>query len=153
MDNFESKRLQALADFDGGYNCAQSVFRQFCEEYGVSLALSTRIASGFGGGLKMAKTCGAVSGAIMSLGLIFGFEDTENSEVIEQMNNVTLQFLAGFKSKYNTTDCKEILGIDVSLPGNRMKAKESGVMQHMCPDCINTAMNLISIAIRNQINQ
>ncbi len=143
MISFEQKKLRAICDLENGFNCAQSVFRQFSQENGVPESVSLRIASGFGGGLKMAKTCGAVSGAIMSLGLIFGYENPEDQKTIDRMNEITLQFLDDFKKKYQTTDCKDLLGIDVSVPGNRQKARESGIMGLMCPDCINTAIDLV----------
>jgi C_GCAxxG_C_C family probable redox protein len=144
VKGFNEKRARAISDLEYGFNCAQSVFRQFSQEYGVSESISLKIASGFGGGLKMAKTCGAVSGAIMSLGLIFGYNEVDDQASIERMNGITLQFLEDFKNKYQTTDCKDLLGIDVSIPGNRQKAKESGVMGRMCPECICTAIELIS---------
>jgi C_GCAxxG_C_C family probable redox protein len=143
MEDFEKKKLRAVTDLSNGFNCAQAVFRQFSEDYGLPESISLKIASGFGGGLKMAKTCGAVSGAIMSLGLIYGYDNLEDLDKKDSMNGITLQFLNDFKNIFKTTDCKDLLGIDVSLPGNRQKAQESGVMARMCPDCVVTAIELI----------
>jgi C_GCAxxG_C_C family probable redox protein len=149
MDCFEKKKSEAIADLEKGFNCAQSVFRQFSKEHGVPETVSLKIASGFGGGLRMAKTCGAVSGAIMALGLMFGYDNVENQDDKERMNEITLQFLNDFKNKFKTTDCKDLLGIDVTIPGNRQIAYESGVIGRMCPDCIITAIDLISKVVKN----
>lgn len=142
--DYQQKKEQALKDLECGYNCAQSVLRQFSQEYGLQKELSTRIASGFGGGLRMAKTCGAVSGAIMTIGLMYGFENAEELARREKINRITIQFLDWFKQKFGTTECKDLLGIDVTLPGNRQIAEESGIMERMCPDCIGTAIDIIS---------
>ena len=61
----------ALSRFAEGFNCSQAVFSSYAE--GIDEATALKIASGFGGGMgRMAETCGAVTGAMMVLGLKFG---------------------------------------------------------------------------------
>ncbi len=51
-------------------NCAQTVLSTYCENFGLERILALRLAQGFGGGMGHAgKTCGAVTGAYMVLGL------------------------------------------------------------------------------------
>jgi len=64
--------LTAGADrgFKPGLNCAQSVLTAFSDDFDVEPAAAARIAAGFGGGIgHLQKTCGAVTGAVMVLGL------------------------------------------------------------------------------------
>ena len=64
------KVSHALSTFDSGFNCSQSVLTAFCNEFGLHDEPAFRIACGFGGGMgRMAKTCGAVTGAFMVIGL------------------------------------------------------------------------------------
>ena len=61
----------ALSRFAEGFNCSQAVFSAYAE--GIDEETALKIASGFGGGMgRMAGTCGAVTGAMMVLGLRFG---------------------------------------------------------------------------------
>ena len=51
-------------------NCAQTVITTFCEELGLDRAIALQVANGFGGGMgRTGRTCGAVTGAYMVLGL------------------------------------------------------------------------------------
>ena len=56
------------------YNCAQSVVVPFAKEAGIPEETAMRFAANFGGGMKMASVCGAVTGGLMVLGL-FGKDD------------------------------------------------------------------------------
>jgi hypothetical protein len=67
------KISHALSVFDSGFNCSQSVLTAFCNEFGLQDEPGFRIACAFGGGMgRMAKTCGAVTGAFMVIGLKYG---------------------------------------------------------------------------------
>ena len=67
----EAKRL-----FLEGYNCAQAVFCAFCDLTGVDVDAAARMASSFGGGMgRLREVCGAVSGALLALGMLRGYDD------------------------------------------------------------------------------
>ena len=53
-----------------GYNCAQAVSCACAGDCGVPSELVVKLATGFGAGMgRTQETCGAVSGAILALGL------------------------------------------------------------------------------------
>lgn len=59
--------------FLGGNNCAQSVLLSFAKDFGFSKELALKVSAGFGGGMgRVQGTCGAVTGAIMVLGIMKG---------------------------------------------------------------------------------
>ena len=68
----KAKELRAITTIH--YNCAQSVAVPFAEAVGISEDTACRMAANFGGGMKMASTCGALTGALMVLGLA-GLDD------------------------------------------------------------------------------
>ena len=74
------KSEKAAELFSQGFNCAQSVFAVFAEKYGISQELALKIGCGFGGGMRNAEICGAVSGALMVLGLKYGHYIAEDNE-------------------------------------------------------------------------
>ena len=64
---------EAAALFDQYSVCSQSVLVPFSEEFGLSKELALKIANGFGGGMaRRQEVCGAVTGAIMAIGLKYG---------------------------------------------------------------------------------
>ena len=67
-----AKELRALTV--PHYNCGQSVVIPFAEEAGLSEEKAMAICSNFGGGLKRASACGAITGGLVVLGL-FGIDD------------------------------------------------------------------------------
>lgn len=67
-----AKELRAITE--PHYNCAQSVLIPFVKELGISEQLAFDMGFNFGGGMKIASTCGAFTGALMALGL-FGVND------------------------------------------------------------------------------
>ena len=64
----EAKRLRAITDIH--YNCAQAVVLPFAKALGLPEKEIYDLAVHFGGGMKMGATCGAVTGALMALGLL-----------------------------------------------------------------------------------
>ena len=62
-----TKKELALEYHKRGYNCAQAVACAFCEEFGISEAEMYKIAEGFGLGMGMMDTCGALTGLFMHL--------------------------------------------------------------------------------------
>ena len=65
--------------FCKGYNCAQAVTVAFCDVTGLSEEFSARLASSFGGGMgRMREVCGAVSGMMTVLGLLYGYSQAGN---------------------------------------------------------------------------
>lgn len=48
-------------------NCAQSVLLSYSADFNMDEMTALKIASGFGRGMAMGKTCGAVTGAYMVL--------------------------------------------------------------------------------------
>ncbi len=61
-------------DPDVHYNCSQAVLCAFAEDCGLTKEQALGIGANFGSGMKMAATCGAVTGGLMVLGLQ-GIED------------------------------------------------------------------------------
>ena len=59
-----------------GYNCAQAVFIAFSDLTGYDVDDAARISSSFGGGMgRLREVCGAVSGAFMVAGCLYGYAD------------------------------------------------------------------------------
>ena len=67
------------------YNCAQAVFLPFAKEKGLDADTAYRLAVEFGGGMGLGSVCGALTGALMALGLYDGTVD-RRAELIRALS-------------------------------------------------------------------
>lgn len=98
-------------NFLSGCNCAQAVLVAFCDKTGMTELQAMRMASSFGGGMgRMREVCGAVSGALMVLGCLYGYEEP-GQEKLKAAHYAIVQSLAReFKEKHGTIICRDLLG-------------------------------------------
>ena len=134
----------AVACFEKGFTCSQAVLSSFGPELGLSTELSLRIGSGFGGGMaRMGRTCGAVTGAIMVLGLKYGKTDPDDEETHERAYDRIGQFMRMFTMRHESTVCRELLGCDISTTAGREKARERGLFTTLCPSLVRDAAEIL----------
>ncbi len=105
------KRIQKSVDyFNEGYACSQSVFMAFCEEFGVDLENAKKISSGFGGGMgRLRRTCGALTGGFMVLGLKYGNTDPKDMKSKILTYEKIRELTQNFEQIHDTSICKQIL--------------------------------------------
>ena len=135
---------QAEELFLSGHNCAQSVVLSFADDLKFSKELALTMAAGFGGGLgKQQETCGAVTGAIMVLGLLKG-EDVNNNDELKTsayaaVKDLTRDFVAAYKS----TNCRDLIGCDLNSPEGSARFKEENIMENVCAPCVKKAVEIL----------
>jgi C_GCAxxG_C_C family probable redox protein len=135
---------QAKELFLSGHNCAQSVVLTFADDFKFSKELALKMAAGFGGGMgKQQLTCGAVTGALMVLGMRKGEEVNNNDELKSNTYGAVNEFTRAFISKFGTTSCKELTGCDLNTTEGAEEFKEKKVMETVCADCVLVAVEII----------
>lgn len=97
--------------FESGYNCAQSVFTAFCDQTGLEPRDALRLSSSFGGGMgRLREVCGALTGALMALGMLRGYDCADCSRE-KAVHYLRVQRLAGrFREEYGSLLCRDLLG-------------------------------------------
>jgi C_GCAxxG_C_C family probable redox protein len=122
-------------------NCAQAVLTAFCEELGLDRATALKLARGFGGGMgRSGKTCGAVTGAYMVLGLR---EPKDAREGIEAVYAQVNDFNRKFTELNGSTECKALLGCDINTPEGLARARAEGLFTKVCPGFVRAAVELL----------
>ena len=122
-------------------NCSQSVFSAFAPSYNLDGETAIKIATAFGGGMaRCGGTCGAVSGALMTLGLSHGAATKEGKEETYQMAR---DFMSRFEKKHGSLLCRELIGCDISTPEGLQNARDSGVIKSVCPHLVHDAAEII----------
>jgi len=127
-----------------GNNCTQSVLLSFADEYGYSKELALKISAGFGGGMgKTQETCGAVSGAIMVLGIREGEKASDNDELKSGAYGSVKKLISKFTDEFQTTSCRELTGCDFNTDSGNEKFRSEGVMEKICAPCIKRAVEIV----------
>ena len=138
------KQEAAVSCFKTGFNCSQAVFSVFAPDFGVDPETAYRVACAFGGGMGgSGETCGAVTGALMVLGLKYGMTDFRNQQAKEETYAVALRFLQEFASRHKFTRCRDLLGRDISTPEVRARAKADGLFETLCPGFVRDAVQIV----------
>jgi C_GCAxxG_C_C family probable redox protein len=131
-----SKVEKAVKCFEDGYNCSQAIFSTYSEDFGVPSEQAIKIASGFGGGMHIDSTCGAVTGAFMVLGLKF-------AKGKNKPYDKTLKFVETFCRKNKSTDCQALIGCDVRTQEGRDKAYKEGLFRSICSPLVRDAAEIL----------
>jgi C_GCAxxG_C_C family probable redox protein len=130
--------------FKDGFNCAQSVLAAFGQDHGLDREMALRVAGSFGGGMaRMGETCGAVTGALMVLGLRHGMTRKEAPQAKENNYNEVLKFVEAFKARYGSIQCRDLLGCDISDSAGRQKASDQKLFSTLCPKLVAGAVEIL----------
>ena len=103
-------REKALDYHKKGYNCAQAVIAACSELTGLDEKTALAISAGFGGGLRSGEVCGAISGAVMALGMAYPFVDGSDAEAKQKIAELAKQCVAAAAEKYGKVRCAELKG-------------------------------------------
>lgn len=140
----ENKVEKAATYFKNNYNCSQAVFTAFATDFGIPEELALKIATQFGGGARKGEMCGAVSGALMVLGLKYGHFHMNAPEEKATAYQKAEEFMNKFIEKNGTVVCRELLGYDVSKPEDMEKIKELDLFKSTCPKMIQCATEIVA---------
>jgi C_GCAxxG_C_C family probable redox protein len=88
------------------YNCAETMLMAGCKKYNIDLYPQTLKALGpFGGGMQIESVCGALTGSLSVIGLLFIDNYQHESDEVEIIVN---SFLKRFEKKTGSIVCSEL---------------------------------------------
>lgn len=108
-------------------NCSQAIFATYSEQLGlgkVDYDTCLKIASAFGGGIaRTGNVCGALTGALMVLGLKYGGAKEAEQE---KANEVGGKLLNEFQSLNGSIICRELINHDLLTDEDVKQAFKKG---------------------------
>jgi C_GCAxxG_C_C family probable redox protein len=138
------KKEQGVKCFNSGCNCSQAVVMPYSEQLNVESDLIERISVAFGGGMgRQGKTCGCVSGALMVLGLAYGNESSKKVEQRIKAYEIAKKFIETFKNEYGTTECKELIRLDLNKSADMEKAQKEQVFSNRCSKIVEKTIEML----------
>ena len=132
--------VEARALFEQSFNCAQAVLAPFAERFGLPRETALKLGTPFGGGIgHTGQVCGAVSGAMMAIGLAQGtaIDDKPQKEACYALVQA---FQTRFLARHSAVTCPGLLGLDISDPAELERARALGLFHTRCPAFVGDAV-------------
>ena len=147
-----TRKEQAIQYFKEGYNCSQAVVLTFKDILKIDPNELCRIASPFGGGIsRMRETCGAVTGMVLVLGNLIGYETPETGEKKHELYKNTQEIMHIFENRYGSLRCGKLLNIsqkhDYPMPTPR---DHSFFINRPCPELIGGAAEILEDYLKSK---
>ena len=114
MKLLDSKKYKSLAEsnFLNGYNDAQSIILAFKDVLKSDYKALCKSSTPFGGGIaRLRETCGALSGAIIVLGYLYGYCTPETGEIKQNLYELTQNFVFRFEKEFGSIHCRTLLNL------------------------------------------
>ena len=143
---------KALNYFSQKLHCSQSVIAAFADECGITEEQALKLGSCFGGGMRKGEVCGAVTGALMTLGLLYGQKNAGDAESREKSNNVNDLMMDRFKEKCGSYLCNDLLGCDITTKEGHQHCMDNNLFTEFCPKMVATAVEIVEKIIEETEN-
>lgn len=141
MDRNDVKKTVDL--FRNGLNCSQAMLTVFGEPYGIDAGTAMNLGRPLGGGMgHMAHICGALTAAVLVLGMA---KDTPEEGEARRLSQSTVQELfRRFEERHGSILCKKLLGADMSTAEGHRKIRKEKLVAKMCPVFVRDAAHILS---------
>ena len=134
------KKARKIFEEQTGH-CAQAIFGAYGEHLGsgkVDFDTCMKISSAFSGGLaRTGNVCGALTGALMALGLKYGGSKNE-----EKVNEAAVKLLDEFTSLHGSIICRELINHDIITDEDVQQPFKNGSFDN-CPKFVEDVSMLL----------
>ena len=97
----------------------------------------------------MAETCGAVTGAIMVLGLAHCDGSSRSADGRRAVYQAVQSLAAEFRTRHGSLLCRELLGCDISTREGALLATARGLFRSKCPALVRDAAEMLEARLPN----
>ncbi len=132
---------RAVRLFQSGCNCSQSILTAFGERHDIDPGLARRLGRPWGAGLGQALTCGALSGAVLVIGL--AKDDPDEGRARQQTGETVRELFRRFDEGHGSTLCRGLLGHDMSTDEGRRRIEEGKLTQVICPGLVRSVGEIL----------
>ena len=139
-----SPEKKALSYFESNHNCAQSVLRALLEHKGIHIDQAAQFAAGFGAGITYSgQQCGAISGAMMAIGILEGLTNSDIRQHKSRTYKLSSDLHSLFKKEFDSIICDELTGIDMGDSEKLRAANEAGHFEETCPKFVEASVRIV----------
>ena len=139
---------QAIAYHKKGYNCSQSVLAACTDITGLTEQASFDLGAGFGAGAFTGELCGAISGAIMVLGMATPVDQTDPVASKRRTGTLAKEMQNRFEEKFGNLRCAPLLKTEISQVASPA-AQTTGTTQR-CEILILSALEIVEDILKER---
>jgi len=139
----------AVERFNEGYACSQSVLSAYASRFNLPLEQAYRIGAAFGAGMaRRGEVCGAVTGALMVIGLQAGNVEAQDTDAKMNAYRLGEEFMQAFEARHGSIHCRELLGYTLSDPEGYQLARQQGLFESLCPKLVQDSADILADLLR-----
>ena len=132
-----------------GYNCSQSLLAAFSDLTGLSEEESLSVSGCFGRGAGSGELCGAISGAIMVLGMLTPVDTSDPGGSKLRSVAQGREFLRRFSERFGAVRCEQLLPMELPLDDRVPTARALNIQDH-CSILAVTAAEIVEEMLRER---
>ena len=140
---------EAVSCYHGGLNCTQAVLAVYGKRYGLDREKALKIAGAFGSGMGRGDTCGAVTGALMVIGLKHTKVKGVRFISKERTAECAREFIALFQERNGSMVCRDLLECDVSTREGLREARKKKHFKTRCAKYVRDAAELLDVMLKD----
>lgn len=126
------------------YHCSQALFGAFADDLSLDIKTAFKISTCFGAGMRQGGVCGCITASLLVLGMALGFYDSQDRELEVYGNQKTDEFIKRFTEVMDgKTNCRDILGKDISVPGDMAVIRKEGLILKECPRALSASIEIL----------
>lgn len=119
--------------FRSGWSCSQAVACAFAKDFGIDEKIALKLSCALGGGMAhTGNTCGAVSGALIVIGMKYGRTEPDDLAAKEKTYELSQKFIKEFRRRNHSVNCTELIGHDLSDPAQLAEVREKKLFHAKC---------------------
>ena len=135
---------EALSNMSLGYTCSESTLLAMSKHLKIEANIIPKIATGFSAGIgRMGDVCGAISGGVMIIGLIYGRSNPNDMERYEKCIGKVQKLIMEFKNRNGEIDCEKLIGLKLSRAEDREKFRVEKVKEKFCMKFVKDVINIL----------
>jgi len=150
-DSQKSRVEEALSNMQKYGSCCTGVLASYSPELGIQKDLAAGLGRGMAGGIGgLGNVCGAVSGAVLVIGLKTTNQEnlTDKAAGLKTMETVK-KFVSKFEEQHSSIKCRDLIGHDISTPENMEAAMKANAYSN-CPKFIESAVTILDDMFSNE---
>jgi len=140
----QSRCEEALALMQKYGSCCSGVLAAYASEVGMDQDLAGAAGRGMAGGIGgLGNVCGAVSGAVMAIGLKTTNKDNLNDmDAAFKTMEIVREFVARFEEQHSSIQCRKLIGYDISSKEKSALAMKENAFAE-CPRYVESAVKIL----------
>lgn len=143
---------KALQLFTDKFHCSQAVLAAYASECGITEEQALKLGACFGRGMRKGEVCGACTGALMVLGLLYGQHLPGDMETRERANELNDEMMKRFAEICGSYICNDLLGCDVKTMEGVQYARDNNLFTELCPKMVSNAIDILEDIINKEDN-